>query len=222
MKEQARAWRIAGLGGLEVLHGDFLTQRFVRHAHPGFVVVLIEQGVSGYWYRGANRVVGAGQVAFINPEEVHTGHSLTDGGYSQRSIYLEASRFGGHFFRDSYSDDPLLLGHLRAFHRSFGKDLLEAGLHLERALQRLRYSHLAIPSTRLTPERALIAQVRELLEQELSAELTLEGLAKKVGLSPYHLARAFQREVGLPPHPSPYPACKNLASFRRTSGTDRL
>ncbi len=197
MQETARAWRT---DGLEVMHGDFVTQSFPRHAHETFAIVLIERGASGYWYRGANRTISAGQIALLNPGEVHTGRSLTPEGYSQRSIYFEPERLPKLFFGQPQTDDPILIEHLRVFHASFELDKLESSTALEYALERLRTTHLGESSKHLTLETRLIRHARELLEEHLEGAYSLHELASTVGLSPYHLARAFQREVGLPPH----------------------
>ena len=42
--------------------------------------------------------------------------------------------------------------------------------------------------------------VREYLEDNLARNVPLEELSRLANLSPYHLARAFAAEVGLPPH----------------------
>lgn len=43
-------------------------------------------------------------------------------------------------------------------------------------------------------------RVKELIEDNISANLSLEELATSVGLSAFHFCRAFARSTGLPPH----------------------
>ncbi len=45
-----------------------------------------------------------------------------------------------------------------------------------------------------------VRRVRDYLEANLAEDVTLETLARLVGLSPYHLCRAFKASTGLPPH----------------------
>src|SRR5262245_6260640 len=47
--------------------------------------------------------------------------------------------------------------------------------------------------------RLCVSRAR-ILEDNYAADVSLDTLAKLVALSPFHLARLFQREVGMPPH----------------------
>jgi AraC-like DNA-binding protein len=217
MNETARAWN---LNGLEIMHGDFVKQSFPRHAHDTFAVVLIERGSSGYWYRGANRTISAGQIAFLNPDEVHTGRSLSAEGYSQRSLYLEPARFPNRFFHQPQTEDPVLARCLREFHSSLTSDALESSTALEFVLERLRTTHLGQKAQRITPERLAVTKARASLESDLGHALSLQELARTVGLSPYHLARVFQREVGLSPHAYRTQARVNRAKTLLRQGLD--
>jgi AraC-like DNA-binding protein len=49
------------------------------------------------------------------------------------------------------------------------------------------------------PHRA-VDLARAYLEDNYTDDVSLDTLAQLVGLSPFHLARLFQQEVGMPPH----------------------
>ena len=49
-------------------------------------------------------------------------------------------------------------------------------------------------------ERTAVRRAREYIEGHFDADVSLRELAKLVHLSPFYFARAFQKEVGLPPH----------------------
>lgn len=49
-------------------------------------------------------------------------------------------------------------------------------------------------------ERPAIRAAREYIETHYAEAISIAGLAALVSLSPYHFARVFGREVGLPPH----------------------
>jgi AraC-like DNA-binding protein len=75
-------------------------------------------------------------------------------------------------------------------------------LLLFRALAHLIVHH---SETRVGPrlagcERESVRRAREHLEANFSADVSLSELGTLVSLSPFYLARAFEREIGLPPH----------------------
>ena len=49
-------------------------------------------------------------------------------------------------------------------------------------------------------ERTAVRKAREYIEAHYDADISLWELATLVHLSPFYFARAFQKEVGLPPH----------------------
>ena len=46
----------------------------------------------------------------------------------------------------------------------------------------------------------LLRRAQEFMNAHLATDLTLEDVARQVGVSPRHFARAFRQSVGLPPH----------------------
>ncbi|MDX6281554.1 MAG: hypothetical protein QOH03_2625 [Kribbellaceae bacterium] len=48
--------------------------------------------------------------------------------------------------------------------------------------------------------RNAVQVVRGYLEENYAATVSLDELARMVSLSPFHLARLFREEVGMPPH----------------------
>jgi AraC-like DNA-binding protein len=213
--EWSRFYRVGDPGSVEILHARFITHRYARHAHEHFVVGLVERGAQSYAYRGARHVTPAGRVFLVNPGEPHTGEAATPAGYVYRTLYPRtdllarvAEDVGSHasvpYFRDAVLDDPLLAGLLSRFHRSVaeGSPRSEQETRLLAALARLVTRHAdprVRPRTSGT-ERPAVRRAREHMEANCAADLSLSELAGLVGLSPYYFARAFVREVGLPPH----------------------
>ena len=217
VKETSHAWTVPELGGLEVMHASFVRHQFAKLSHETFTVVLIDDGASRFWYRGAEHVIGAGMIALLNPDEPHTGSPVTPNGYSQRSLYLEPDRFlsdqfrsdqfrsdrilGRRFFRELLSSDANLFANISALHNAIpNRDDLELPL---------RYSHVTEQLLRLTDARTsnpaklepnAVRQLRELIEDDPSANIRLETLAASLGSSCAHLSRAFTKAHGLPPH----------------------
>ena len=80
LQEQVKLWRSPGLGDIELMHANYVTQSFPRHTQEGFGVGVIERGALEFYYRGENVVASPGVINIVNPGEVHTGHAATDQG----------------------------------------------------------------------------------------------------------------------------------------------
>jgi AraC-like DNA-binding protein len=206
VKETSRAWSVPELDGLEVMHASFVRHRFAKHSHETFTVVLIDDGASRFWYRGAEHVVSAGMVALLNPDEVHTGSPITPDGYSQRSLYLESDRFsasnkGPGFFRELLSRDRGLFATISALHDAIpNRDELELPIFFARVTEQLSRLTEVPASLPFRIEPSAVRHLRELIEDDPAAHIRLETLAASLGSSCAHLSRAFARTHGLPPH----------------------
>jgi AraC-like DNA-binding protein len=214
-REWSRYFAYPDLHDLEVLHARFIDHRFARHAHDYFVVGYVEQGVQAYTYRGARWVTPAGDVFLVNPGESHTGEAAAAGGYVYRTMYPRATLMeqvawectGKHrlpWFESAVLHDPVLSGTLVRLHQEVaqgGSQLaIESGLLS--VLGRLigRYSTREGAPPRVRNERRAVKRAREYLDESFAADVSLSRLGAVAGLSPFHLARAFESEVGLPPH----------------------
>ena len=59
-------------------------------------------------------------------------------------------------------------------------------------------------------------KVAQYIEEHLSEDVPLPALAELVGLSPYHFARAFMHQFGLPPHR--YPTSRRIEKAKGSAG----
>lgn len=214
-REWSRYYRHAALHDLEVLHARFIEHRFARHSHDYYVIGVVEAGVQAYSYRGARHVTPAGQIFLVNPGEPHTGEAATHGGYVYRTVYPRpalmqqvAGEIAGHtalpFFSQAVIRDRGLRERLRCFHRAVadGAPILSVESTLIDALAHLigRYADNRRSRTYQRRERPAVRMAREYLDAHYGADVSLSELAALVRLSPFYFARAFQKDVGLPPH----------------------
>ena len=214
-REWSHYYRQPALHDLEVLHARFIEHRFARHAHEYYVIGVVEAGVQAYTYRGARHVTPAGQVFLVNPGESHTGEAATPKGYVYRTVYPRpplmqqvaaevTGRAGLPFFRRAVIHDEKLTARLVRFHRSVtgGASSLSVESHLIAALAHLirRYADAPLSRFRRLNERAAIRNAREYIDAHYQADISLAELAALARLSPFYFARAFQKDVGLPPH----------------------
>lgn len=217
-EETARYWTHPALPGVDLLNARYIRHTFGRHTHDTYVVAAVTEGVEEFRYRGATERAGAGSVALINPDLMHTGHSGTPDGWSYRVLYpavevvtsvaeevSAAGRAGGlPAFPEAVVPDAGLAALVAAVHRAAEHDDgLAADTLLRLTVARLLRLHSAPGAgdgPRPTAGPTAVRRAREILESRLLEPPTLEELAAEVGTRPFPLLRAFRDAHGLPPH----------------------
>jgi AraC-like DNA-binding protein len=214
-KEWTHYFRDPELHDLEVLHARFVSHRFSRHSHDYFVIGYVESGIQAYTYRGARHVTPAGQIFFVNPSEVHTGEAAASEGYIYRTLYPRAELMEQvsldvtgkpviPFFKEAVIQDKSLSDLLMGFHRALAQE--ESRLRVESLLFAalsqvvIRHSDPQMAPRFVGRERKAVACGRDYIEAHCERNVSLSQLSGLVGLSPFHFARAFEKEIGLPPH----------------------
>lgn len=214
-EQWVRLYCLNGPYRAEIVHARYVEHRFARHAHEHFVVGLVEQGIQQYTYRGVRHLTGAGQMFFVNGSEPHTGEPATTDGYVYRTLCLGpeifrrlasdiTSRSDAPYLEGAVIADKQLLAKLRRFHQAVAAQapamLCETWLlSVARCLLEV-HSEGRKQAAEFGKESAVVRQVREYLEAHYSENITLTELGTLTSRSPFHLARAFSKAVGLPPH----------------------
>lgn len=216
-REEVRIWQPAGLPDLQLMQASYRHRSFPRHTHEGFGVGVIEHGALGFFYRGENVVAPAGQINLVNPDEVHTGQSATEEGWTYRMFYFGADllqraacEMAGKkarlpFFTTGVIDDTHLAGLIRECHLRLtdaASPLLERESRLLHMLVQLIARHADIPPP-LRPvgrEHLGVKKAIDYIVAFFDEDISVEQLAAVACLSPYHFIRVFSRDTGLPPH----------------------
>ena len=215
--DEARLWRVEGLGGLEVLRANYGRLIFTPHAHEGFLIAVTEGGVGGPVFRGERHEVEPGDVLVLNPEEAHAGGPVTEAPWRYRALYPSRDQMvqimaefpqrkqGLPEFPHGALRDLEVAKRLRRFllaAEDEGSTLLQRESYLTEALAWLvgRHATGRRPANALGRERKSIATARGYLEARAAESISLHELAGVTGLSPYYLCRVFRRDVGLAPH----------------------
>ena len=215
-REETTFWRAADLGDLELLRAKYVTHAFARHAHDGFAIGVVEEGAEAFYYRHANHTAPTGHLVLINPGEVHTGQAAAAGGWTYRMLYPEvslmrriASELAGRprgipHFPEAVVRDEVLAGLLRRLHVTLAESdsALERESRLTATFAHLIMRHAGAPpdAPHLGTERVPTVLAREYIQAHFVENVTLDQLARVANLSPFHLLRVFQRDMGLPPH----------------------
>lgn len=212
--EVARYWRHPGLPDVDLLRARYITHRFGRHVHDGYVFAVIEDGVEEFDHGGDRLRAGTGAIVLVNPGTVHTGHAGVPEGWAYRTMYPAvdvvsgvAAEIGGRrgipHFPDAVIRDAVSARMLRSAHRAAEHgDRLAASSLLRIALAAvLRRNAVPEPAQARPPRsRPAVRMARELLAERLTDPPGLDELAAVAGMSPFALLRAFRADTGLPPH----------------------
>lgn len=214
--EQSRFSSVAELGGLELLSARFIEHSFAPHVHDSYAIAVLEEGAERYRYRGAEHLAGAGSIALLNPDEVHTGSKASEQGWRYRVFYprpqqfrdllaeLELPHASAPMFQGSVHRDAELVAALIQLHRLLehpATAVLQGQTLWRETMLCLLQRHARVPEAREAGrEPQAVARAKELLAASLSEPPSLEQLAVAVGLSPFHFARVFRHATGMPPH----------------------
>ena len=214
-REQTRFWQAQALGDIEMLHAQYVQQRFAPHVHEGYVITIIESGAQRFWHRGSEHLAPVGSMVLIHPDELHTGAKAHEHGWRYRGFYpqieritgvldeLELKRDGLPSFEASVLHDPQLARAFSGLHCSAEHDAsaLEQQTAWREAVLLLVQRHARIGNAREPGnEPCAVARAKELMDSRLAYPPSLQELAEAVNLSPFHFARVFRQATGLPPH----------------------
>lgn len=215
-KEQANFMHVDDLGGLEVLQATYRRQTFSRHSHEGFCVGVIDEGAQRFYRTGGEHVAPLGSVILVNADDIHTGSSASEDGWSYQAMYpkpellaflsrdLKTVAGATPYFPNPVVQDAGLAGQLRlafGMMRSNENRLVKETL----VFSALTWLMLRHGKSRIVPAvqskaQSQIARIKAFLDDFPEANISLLELAEKAGLSPYYLLRQFQQVTGLPPH----------------------
>lgn len=212
--EVAHHYRHPAFPEVDLLRARFVTHRYNRHTHDGYVFGVIEEGVEEFEHGSGIERAGTGAVVAVNPGVVHGGYAGTPEGWAYRVMYppvdvvTEAAadlgaRPGTPVFPEPVLDDPAAAALLRAVHRAGEKgDALAASTLLRTALADMLARHASIRRRDEAPPGMphAVREARDILHASLVDPPSLEQLAEAVGTRPFPLLRSFRDALGLPPH----------------------
>lgn len=204
------------LGGLELLDAKYEKQNFSRHSHEGYTIGVIEKGAQQFFRTGGNHIAPQNSIILVNADEVHNGHSATEGGWEYKAMYpvpeqfqtlgqeLGSPNIALPYFPQPVVYDPELASQLRLVFETLEKSdnrlLRETLVYGTLIKLASKHSTHRAPLKESTKAQRQLQLVKEFLEDFPQTDVSLEELAKLAGLSPFHLLREFQKQFGFPPH----------------------
>lgn len=184
--------------------------------HDEYQISLSDSPASRYRYRGGWHVVPPLRLSVLMPGEVHLVVETEDrtqaGGYQvlytgearmrELAVEIGAKVTGVPYFPSVVLEDLHLAAGFRQLHALFGDPPTRLSLETDllSLLAALIARHTSVRAEPVTGPARAIPIVRAYLEENYAANVSLEELARLAELSPFHLARLFRQEVGMPPH----------------------
>lgn len=215
---QVQYWRDPRFAGIETCRVVHSRHVFPDHAHEGiYAIGLMEEG--GSYCLGelkSEAVVHAGQIALINPGQVHSGVPVGRRHVTYRMLYVDEDLVQTAArdlqerparlpeFRRVVVDDPQLQGRLMQLCRRIAHpgDPMETETLLLDAMARLlaHYSGMRVAAPPATGRQRALRRAMEFMSADLERNVSLEAVACQAGMSRYHFMRVFKQATGLSPH----------------------
>jgi AraC-like DNA-binding protein len=203
------------LQGVELFEADYDDQVFGRHAHSGFAIGTITNGVGGYRCQGSDHVLPPFTLSLMNPEEAHTGYAV-EGRLQYKMFYVSEEVVQQLLgmrdipgFRDVTPSDP---GHVvaDAFRRisdRVNKPDGTGSLGIEEAVHNLLGSaftrHGRGKVLKAGRENTSVARVMEIIDAHVetaaTSDLSISDIANEVSLNPNYLIQCFTKSRGISP-----------------------
>jgi len=218
---QVKVWRLAGFEGLELSCGEAVRQPHPRFLLTDYMLAVAPNSPPGsLLYRGEKLTFSKGiGMATYQPGEVHANWPLTESGISYKlmrinEVLMEGSaeavtgrsqsiHFPSLLASNSELDAALVALFLRCF-ETFEQNtsaLERESLLLELLGAVLRHcTDDPPPKQKLGREHRAVRLVKSYLRDFYSMNVTLDDLAKLVGLNKTYLLEVFRRDVGISPH----------------------
>lgn len=199
------AWRPRLHGVREVLHAQFTDHAYPMHAHDAWTLLIVDDGAVRYDLDRHERGAFGELVTLLPPHVPHNGAATSARGFRKRVFYLAPDQLpdtliGASVDNSAFADPPLrrAISELHHTIRQPGEDLA-AESHLADITERLRtwLGHPALPA-RL--DRTPAHRLRDLLEDNVVAGVSLAEAAGVLHFHPAYLVRSFSREFGMSPH----------------------
>jgi AraC-like DNA-binding protein len=214
--DQATNWRFPPLDNLRLMRAKYVQHAFAPHAHDYFVLGIIEDGVQTFMHGDARHITTPGKLIIINPGEVHTGEAAGREGFAYRALYPSVALLENHLesFRSPPPSLPQFPGGtvqdidlyrwIQRLHQQ--SESPDSPLALETSFVRFfvefirRHASFSVNLPAYNSAHQAIRQVRDYLEAHYAEPITLSDLSAQVYITPYHLARLFTKQIGVPPH----------------------
>jgi AraC-like DNA-binding protein len=216
-KDQAYLWKPEMLDGISLFKAQFHQFVYSKHTHNEFAIGVIEYGAQKFFHKGQMHIAPFRAIITVNPDEIHDGETATDLGYQYRMAYISPEIISeiltecyGAKCALSYFPSPV------TFDNDVSKRLLHALLLLDqntntfleaqtRFIQAIAELFIRHGQPRRFPQYpkknvTAIRKACEFIRAMASENISLDDIARAVGVSRFHFLRIFKATTGFSPH----------------------
>jgi AraC-like DNA-binding protein len=216
MRPSIRFYTFPEIHNIQLVHGRNVMHHFPRHIHNSVSFGIVERGRREIEIRKQTFIISAGEGFIVNPGDPHACHSTSEHSHDYwvlsinpeviQSIFADITGKSEQcpYFPHYIIRDQTLFQMIAAFAKAAQQadDLLRQESLLIEIVSHCLTHYAQDPVTFRTfgIHHQTVKRVRAYLEQHIEENVRLEELAAVAHLSPFHLNRIFQQEVGMPPY----------------------
>lgn len=210
LAEYPRFSRPRFLSDVELVSVSYRDRSFPEHSHEEYVVGAITAGAETLTVKGKAHLAEAGSALRLRPGEVHSNSTVGANPLRYSVIYMPAHVLLTHLgdeaaprlvFTSPVTREPDLYKTICAVYRAL--ETVHAGkMEQESALSALVSAlagDLDYAAGTATPPRAPLELARRYIDDHFANNFGLADLSQLIGLSTFHMARAFKSTFGLSP-----------------------
>jgi len=188
---------------------SFQNKCYPRHAHEGYSISLIQEGIHHFVIEGEKMQAGVGEVRIIHPYEEHETLEST---WKHINLSLERSTIENIALSMQIElpvifsrliSDRVLTKMLLQLHKTYTKEVYKNIKQLSDALiyyllEKHHFGCNTLPTLALSPQ---IDQAKSHIHVHAhEADLNLDEVAREAQMSKYHFLRVFKQTLGRTPH----------------------
>jgi AraC-like DNA-binding protein len=190
---------------LSIVCGRGISKRFPMHRHISLSIGMVVNGMRILKINSKNYLIGKGDVFIINSGEAHAigKNEIPEHDYIVVSIspvliekYLGSKENQFENIIESSEISILLQQWFNLLIDKPKKENFE--FRFEELIKKL--SNFKKSEKIIKPENSAIEKIRIFIDKESSLNHSLESLAERAFLSPFHFSRLFKNHTGLAPH----------------------
>ena len=186
--------------------------KFTKHFHSTYTIGLTHDGIFKSINEKQSTLAYKYSTRVINPNEIHHGDSTS---WKYTNFYPEVELLVDIYeqiflekkipiFNTHIIEDPILYDLLRKFFISIfykhEKILIETNMINALSYLIKNYTNTTKEYDTLSNENIIIKDSIELINDNISLNISLDDLANNSKLSKYHFLRVFKKNTGLTPH----------------------